>query len=81
MTTKNTILVTVAIIFAMIVAGFILLFLFVNPSARNASDRAAMLGQGLAMVGLIPIFIIWMKWAVRFRKERDEKLKSRSKGK
>lgn len=77
MTTKLAIIATVCIVLGAIVLGLAALFLFVDPNARGANDRAALLGQGVAMLCLIPLGVIWIIWAVRFRKERERKQQSR----
>jgi len=80
MTTKTAIIATVTILIGAIVLGLAVLFLFGDPSARNANQSAGLLGQGIAMVCLIPLFVIWIMWAARFRKERERKQRSRSSG-
>lgn len=77
MTTKVAILATIAILVGGTILGLAVLFLFIDPAARNANDRAAMLGQGLAVTSLIPLFVIWILWADRFRRERERKKKAR----
>jgi len=76
MTTKVAIIATVSIVIGAIVLGLAMLFLFLDPNARNAEERAALLGQGFAMLCLIPIAVIWFMWAVRVRKERERKQKA-----
>ena len=73
MTTKVVLIATAVIGVGAIVLGLGLLFLFVDPNSRNAEQRAAMLGQGMAMVCLVPLAVIWIMWAVRIRKERERK--------
>ena len=73
MTTKVALIATAAIAVGAIVLGLGLLFLFVDPNSRNAEQRAAMLGQGMAMACLVPLAVIWIMWAVRIRKDRERK--------
>ena len=77
MTTKIAIIATVSIVIGVIVLGLAALFLFVDPRAPNANERAALLGQGMAMLCLIPLGVIWIMWAARFRKERERRQQSR----
>lgn len=67
MTTKTAVIATVAIVIGAMVLGLAGLFLFSRPSPRNAE----MLGQGVALLIMIPIGVIWILWADRFRKERE----------
>ena len=78
MTTKTAVVATVAIVLAAIAGGFALLWFFVDPNAPGAKQRSEMLGQGLAFLTLVPLFIIWVLWAARFRQERERKQQSRS---
>jgi hypothetical protein len=71
MTTKRAIALTFGIIAAAIGLGLLVLFWYVDPSARGAGKRATWLGQGLAIVCLIPLGGVWIMWADRFRKERE----------
>ena len=73
MTTKAAIIATAAILIGVIVLGLGAVFLFIDRRALNANERAAMLGQGMAMLCMIPLFIVWVMWAARFRQERDQK--------
>jgi hypothetical protein len=77
MTTKVAIISTIGVVIGVIVLGFAILFLFMDPQARNANERASMLGQGLAMLCMIPLGGIWITWAARFRKEREQRQRSR----
>lgn len=76
MTTKVAVIATVAIVIGAIVLGLGALFLFVDFNARNANDRAGQIGQGVAMLCLIPLAFVWIMWAARFRKEREKKQRS-----
>lgn len=78
MTTKVAVIATVSILTGAIVLGLAVLFLFLDPNTRGAEERAALLGQGIAMLCLIPLGVIWIMWAARFRREREQKQKSRS---
>lgn len=78
MTTKAAIISTVGILAGVLVLGFIALFLFVDPRSASANERAAMLGQGCALLGLFPIAVVWIMWASRFRAERERKQRLRS---
>ena len=73
MSTKAAILATVGIGLGLMVLSIILMVLFIDIHSRHAEERAAMLGQGVAMVGFVPLLIIWILWAMRVRKERDAK--------
>ena len=70
MTTRTAIIATVAIVGGAIVLLLGVLFLFVDPSAANANQRAALLGQSIATLCLIPLGVIWIMWAVRVRNAR-----------
>ncbi len=72
MTTKAAIIVSVVTIVGALVVGLAVL-LFSKPSSRGAE----MLGQGLGVLALIPLFIVWILWADRFRKEREKRKKDR----
>jgi hypothetical protein len=71
MTTKTAIIATVGVVLGAIGLGLGVLFLTLDPSARDASERAARLGDGMAKLMAIPIGAIWILWAVRFRKDRE----------
>lgn len=73
MTTKKAIIATVAIFIGAIVLGLAVMFLFLDPSTRAGRERAALLGQGMALACLIPLGVIWFSWAMRVRKERERK--------
>jgi len=73
MTTKVAILSSVGIVLGVIVLGLGLLAVFVDPATRSGMARAEMLGQGLAMLALLPLGAIWILWASRVRKEREQK--------
>ena len=73
MTTKVAIISTVAILLGALLLGFLALYLFIDPRRGDANERAAMLGQGLAMLCLLPIGGVWIMWAARFRAERERK--------
>ena len=66
MTTKVAVVSTIAIILGAVVIGLGILFL---SGGRNAE----LLGQGLGMLVLLPLFAIWILWADRFRKERERR--------
>ena len=72
MTTRTAITATLCTFLGAIVLGLGMLFLFVDPSAADANARAALVGQGFAMFCMIPLGIIWIMWAVRFRKDREQ---------
>ena len=78
MTTKVAIISTVGILVGVLLIGFLVLFLFVDLRSGNANERAAMLGQGFALLCLVPIGGIWIMWAARFRAERERKQRLRS---
>jgi hypothetical protein len=71
MTTKAAIIATLAVVVGAILLGLVLLAVFVDPAARDAKERAELLGQGTAMLCLVPVLVIWILWAARFRKERE----------
>jgi cadmium resistance protein CadD (predicted permease) len=73
MTTKTAIIATVAVFIGTIVLTIVVLVLFINPNARDATQRASQLGQGIGMLCLIPLGVIWIMWAARVRKEREQK--------
>ncbi|HUQ71131.1 MAG TPA: hypothetical protein VM165_16510 [Planctomycetaceae bacterium] len=73
MTTKSALIATAMIAIGAIVLGLSATFAFVDPTARNANERAALLGQGMALLCLIPLGAIWILWAARFQKERERK--------
>jgi hypothetical protein len=58
---------------AAIATGIVAALVFINPSDPRAGDRAALLGQGFAFVTLIPLFVIWILWADRLRKQRQQR--------
>ncbi|MBL8867362.1 MAG: hypothetical protein JNK93_17525 [Planctomycetia bacterium] len=72
MKTKTAILSTLGVVVLAIVLGIGSLFLFINPNARNANERAAKVGQGVAFVAMLPIAGIWIAWGLRKRAEREE---------
>lgn len=76
MTTKKAIIATMCTGILALVLGIAALFLFVDFNAPNAEQRAASLGQGMAVVCAIPLAIIWIMWADRFRKDRERKQRS-----
>lgn len=78
MTTKVAILSTIGILAGALLLGLVAMFLLVDLRSGNANQRAAMLGQGFAMLSLIPIGIVWILWAGRFRAERERKQRLRS---
>ena len=71
MTTKKAIIATLLILVVALGVGLLMLFLFVDPNTRAGKARAALLGQGMAILSLVPIGIIWFAWALRVRKARD----------
>jgi hypothetical protein len=77
MTTKTAIIATVCIVIGALALGLASLFLFIDFNAADSDQRAAMLGQGMAVLCLIPVAVIWITWANRFRKERERKQKLR----
>ena len=79
MTTKVAILSTIGIVIAELVIGLLVLFLFVDLQAPGANRRAEALGQGMAMLAVIPIGAVWVMWAVRVRKDRERKQRSQAK--
>lgn len=80
MTMKAALIASLAIMSEAIEVGLVLLFLFVDPRAANANERAALLGQGVAMLCLVPLAVIWIKWAAEYRKERERLRSSRPEG-
>ena len=42
------------------------------PGVRT-QDRMGMLGSGLGMATVIPLFVIWILWAAKWRRDRDER--------
>jgi cadmium resistance protein CadD (predicted permease) len=72
---KTAIISSVGIAIGALVLGIVLCLLFINPNASNANERASMIGQGIGTLCMFPLFVIWILWAARFRKERDEKNK------
>lgn len=77
MTTKAAVIATVGIVIGAIVLGLVALFFLVDTNARGATERAGLVGQGAAMLCLIPLAVIWITWAARFRRERERKQRSR----
>jgi hypothetical protein len=73
MTTKAAIIATLATLVGVVGVGLLLLLLFVDPNARNAQERGKLLGEGLALLCMLPLGAIWILWAARFRKEREAK--------
>ena len=78
MTTKIAIIATVSILVGGIVLGLAVVFWLVDSNAGGVNERAELLGQGIAVICLIPLGIIWVMWAARFRKERERKQRPRS---
>jgi integral membrane sensor domain MASE1 len=78
MTTKHAVIATTAILFGAIVVGLTVLFLFIDLSDPDASERIDRLGSGFGMLCLFPLGVIWIKWAARFRKEREKEKSLRS---
>jgi cadmium resistance protein CadD (predicted permease) len=73
MTTKTAIIATVAIFVGALLLATVVLMLFIDPNARDATERAGQLGQGIGLLCLIPLGVIWIMWAARVRKERERK--------
>jgi cadmium resistance protein CadD (predicted permease) len=73
MTTKAAIIATIVTFVATIVVSIILLVVFVNPRSARANERASQLGQGVGMACLLPLGGIWISWAARRRKQREQK--------
>jgi cadmium resistance protein CadD (predicted permease) len=73
MSTKAAILASIGIFVALLLIAVVLLVMFVDPSTRRATERAGLIGQGVGMAGLVPLFVIWILWAARVRKEREAK--------
>ncbi|HIM29239.1 MAG TPA: hypothetical protein EYG57_06750 [Planctomycetes bacterium] len=71
MTTKFAIIASAAIVIGAAVAGLVVLFMFVDLRAGN--ERAALLGRGFGIFCLVPLGVVWIMWAVHFRKEREKK--------
>jgi hypothetical protein len=71
MTTKVAIIATLVVGLVAMVLGLAVLFLFAG--GRNAE----LLGQAFGMLTLVPLGIIWIMWADRFRKERERRNKGR----
>lgn len=78
MTTKVAIIATVGILIGAMAVGFAVLYFRIDLGSGGATERAEMLGQGLGMLCLLPLGVIWIMWAARFRKERERKQRSRS---
>ncbi|MDZ4685262.1 MAG: hypothetical protein SH850_09235 [Planctomycetaceae bacterium] len=73
MTTKAALIATVSIMIGAIILGLSALFAFIDPTAQNANERAALLGQGMGLLCMIPLGGVWILWAARFRKERERR--------
>lgn len=73
MSTKAAILASIGIFVGLLLIAIVLLVMFVDPSTRRATERASLIGQGVGMAGLVPLFVIWILWAARVRKEREAK--------
>jgi hypothetical protein len=71
MKTKTAVLSSLGVVLAALVLSVVLLVGFVNPNSRRAAERAALLGQGVGLLCLIPLGGIWLLWAARVRKERE----------
>ena len=69
MTTKAAILSSLATVLVVMVLGLATLFFIGKPSSR----KAEMLGQGFAMLTILPLGGIWLAWAAKFRKDRDRR--------
>ena len=77
MSTKTAIIasVVVIVVIGVLGCGGGLWYIIQNPiRGVRTADRAAMLGSGLGMATGIPLFVIWILWAGRWRRERDERL-------
>jgi hypothetical protein len=75
MTTKAAIIATIATLVLTIVVSIILMVVFINPNSASAKRRASQLGEGVGIVCLIPLGGIWIAWAARVRKEREQRKK------
>ena len=73
MSTKAAILASLGICLGLLLIGIVLMVLFIDPSTRRGVERASLIGQGMGMAGLVPLFIVWMLWAMRVRKDREAK--------
>jgi len=80
MTTKNAIIATVIIMIGAVLLGLAVLLLFFDLNVRNANERAALLGQGVAKLCVIPLAVVWIMWGARFRKDREQRQRSRASG-
>jgi ABC-type antimicrobial peptide transport system permease subunit len=69
MTTKIAVIASVVSVVAAMVIGLVITFLFAGTTSQNAQ----MIGQGMGMLTLVPLLVIWVLWADRFRKEREKR--------
>lgn len=78
MTTKAAILWTLGVVLGEMALGLLVLFLFIDVNSASANRRAAALGQGFAMLSLLPVGAIWLMWAAGVRKERERKARAQA---
>ena len=75
---KLSIIVTAVALVVMIVAGLIGVSMIVKSGGGNSNERAAMLGQGLAVLTGILVSPFWIYGAYEMGKERRAALKKAS---
>lgn len=72
MTTKSAVICTIAIFVATLILSVALIALFIDPRSPAATQRAGQLGQAVGIVCLLPLGAVWISWAARVRKEREQ---------
>lgn len=71
MTTKQAILWSLTTFGGMLIAGILLMVLFVDMNGPGANARAEKLGSAMGGLCLIPSAVIWYRWAIAFRQAKE----------
>jgi hypothetical protein len=78
MTTKQAIIASLITIAVVIGLGILVMVLFIDLNAPGANERAGMLGSAFGTLAMFPFLIIWWKWGMTIRAQREAATRSKS---
>lgn len=81
MTTKRAIIATLISVAVVLGLGILLLVLFVDINAPGAEERAKAFGSALGFLCVFPSMIIWARWGLAIRSQREAAAQKKSKKK
>lgn len=77
MTTKKAVILTFVLGAAAMALGLALMFAMVDINSSGADKKAAVLGQIVGFVTVIPVTAVWILWGLQMRKQNEQKLPDR----